>query len=100
MFHASLWIGHASALAYCGTRGKEAMRTPEKVVRIVQDPTCAKVSISGRMRIVPGDAVAEAEQLLFRRHPQMKTWPVSCFSSTRYVITGISVCQRRVEPGY
>ena len=42
---------------------------------MVQDPTCAKVSISGTMAQVPDDGVREAAELLFSRHPQMQGWP-------------------------
>lgn len=33
--------------------------------------------MSGRMGVVAGDALPEAERLLFQRHPQMRDWPVS-----------------------
>ncbi|CAL8468144.1 g7683 [Coccomyxa elongata] len=59
---ATLTVGEIQLAGSCGVMDPE-------------DPTCAKVSISGRMQIVPGGDVAEAEQLLFRRHPQMKSWP-------------------------
>ncbi len=42
---------------------------------MVQDPTCAKVSISGAMAQVPEDGVHEARELLFSRHPQMQGRP-------------------------
>ena len=42
---------------------------------IVQDPTCAKVSITGRMLPVPAAELPLAEQMLFSRHPVMRTWP-------------------------
>lgn len=41
-----------------------------------QDPTCAKVSLSGVMSPVPEDRLEEAERMLFSRHPAMKSWPV------------------------
>ncbi|KAL0036600.1 hypothetical protein WJX79_002157 [Trebouxia sp. C0005] len=41
-----------------------------------EDPTCAKVSISGQMLPVPQDKLKEAQNILFSRHPVMKTWPV------------------------
>lgn len=41
----------------------------------MQDPTCAKLSISGRMRRVPKRGLEEAERLLFARHPAMRDWP-------------------------
>ena len=42
---------------------------------VVQDPTCAKVSISGRMAEVPEGDINKARELLFSRHPQMEGWP-------------------------
>lgn len=41
-----------------------------------QDPTCAKLTILGQLKRVPQDGVAEAEGLLFSRHPAMRSWPV------------------------
>ena len=41
----------------------------------MQDPTCAKVSISGTMAEVPEEGFNEARELLFSRHPQMRGWP-------------------------
>ena len=41
----------------------------------VQDPTCAKVSLSGAMGRVPEESLHEARELLFSRHPQMRGWP-------------------------
>lgn len=41
-----------------------------------EDPTCAKVSISGVMSPVPEEGLEEAKHLLFSRHPAMRTWPV------------------------
>lgn len=41
----------------------------------MQDPTCAKVSISGTMAEVPEKLFCEAKALLFSRHPQMQGWP-------------------------
>ncbi len=41
-----------------------------------QDPTCAKVSITGALAPVPAGAAAEeASALLFARHPAMRDWP-------------------------
>ncbi|GAB4823383.1 hypothetical protein N2152v2_010429 [Parachlorella kessleri] len=40
-----------------------------------EDPTCAKLSISGEMQKVPSEQLDEAEELLFSRHPAMKDWP-------------------------
>ncbi len=42
---------------------------------LAQDPTCAKLSISGEMQKVPSEQLDEAEELLFSRHPAMKDWP-------------------------
>ena len=41
----------------------------------MQDPTCAKLSISGTMAEVPEKDFREARALLFSRHPQMQGWP-------------------------
>lgn len=41
----------------------------------LQDPTCAKISISGRLTPVKKGQLAEAEDLLFTRHPAMRDWP-------------------------
>lgn len=40
-----------------------------------EDPTCAKVSITGAVEPVRGKALPEALRLLFARHPAMKAWP-------------------------
>ncbi|KAL4431947.1 hypothetical protein ABPG77_000214 [Micractinium sp. CCAP 211/92] len=40
-----------------------------------EDPTCAKISITGRLEPVPEAGLEEAQQLLFARHPQMADWP-------------------------
>lgn len=42
-----------------------------------EDPTCAKLSITGELAPVRGGAGAEAkaQALLFARHPQMADWP-------------------------
>lgn len=42
----------------------------------IQDPTCAKLSISGVMLPVHQEGLEEAERILFSRHPAMKSWPV------------------------
>ena len=42
---------------------------------LLQDPTCAKVSISGRMRLLSREELREASELLFSRHPDMRGWP-------------------------
>ncbi len=42
---------------------------------MLQDPTCAKVSLTGTMKVVRGKALPEAERLLFARHPAMRNWP-------------------------
>lgn len=41
----------------------------------VEDPTCAKVALSGLVDEVPAVGRREAEELLFARHPDMKLWP-------------------------
>lgn len=40
-----------------------------------EDPTCAKLSVSGRLERVPPEALPLAEDLLFSRHPAMRSWP-------------------------
>lgn len=42
-----------------------------------EDPTCAKLSITGELAPVRGgaDAEDEARAMLFARHPQMADWP-------------------------
>ncbi|PSC73110.1 CREG1 [Micractinium conductrix] len=40
-----------------------------------EDPTCAKLSISGRLEPVPEEGQQEAQALLFPRHPHMRDWP-------------------------
>ncbi|KAK9901686.1 hypothetical protein WJX75_008376 [Coccomyxa subellipsoidea] len=59
---ATLTVGEIQLPGSCGVMDPE-------------DPTCAKVSISGPMRIVPKGDVPNAKELLFHRHPQMETWP-------------------------
>lgn len=41
-----------------------------------EDPTCAKVSLSGRLVAVQKDDIPAAEELMFSRHPAMRSWPV------------------------
>ena len=54
----------------------EAPWAPSKHTLVpAQDPTCAKVSITGRMLPVPSSELPLAEQMLFSRHPVMRTWP-------------------------
>lgn len=40
-----------------------------------EDPTCAKLALSGELRPVEGAGLEEARALLFARHPQMRGWP-------------------------
>jgi len=42
-----------------------------------EDPRCAKLTISGQMTKVSGQAAEFGKAALFARHPQMKQWPVS-----------------------
>lgn len=42
-----------------------------------EEPTCAKLTVSGSLRRVPEEGHAEAEALLFPRHPAMREWPAS-----------------------
>ena len=40
-----------------------------------EDPTCAKLSITGSIVVVPEEEREAAEELLFSRHPAMRSWP-------------------------
>lgn len=40
-----------------------------------EDPTCAKVALTGPVVVVPAAGQYEAADLLFERHPSMKLWP-------------------------
>ena len=40
-----------------------------------EDPTCAKLSVTGALEFVPEEEVEEAKHLLFARHPDMAGWP-------------------------
>ena len=55
-----------------------ARRVVQSVVQHygLQDPTCAKVAITGQMLPVPTEKLDQAEELLFSRHPSMRSWPV------------------------
>eukprot|EP00933_Yihiella_yeosuensis_P065251 TRINITY_DN68969_c0_g1_i1.p1 TRINITY_DN68969_c0_g1~~TRINITY_DN68969_c0_g1_i1.p1 ORF type:complete len:235 (+),score=48.90 TRINITY_DN68969_c0_g1_i1:92-706(+) len=39
-----------------------------------EDPPCGRLVIQGRLTLVPPEHVAEAEKILFSRHPTMKGW--------------------------
>jgi len=41
----------------------------------VQDPTCARISVLGRMLPVEAVDRAAAQQALFAKHPAMSSWP-------------------------
>ena len=78
-------VGYAS----CSLPSKEAPHLLNMCLIVntcVQDPTCAKVSISGRMRVVPKQGLREAEEMLFQRHPQMRDWPVSAPSAFKLLL--------------
>ncbi|KAK9790117.1 hypothetical protein WJX73_002745 [Symbiochloris irregularis] len=60
----TLSIAEAQLPGSCGTTDPE-------------DPTCAKVSITGQLKPVEaGEKLKEAKEILFQRHPQMAKWPV------------------------
>jgi hypothetical protein len=40
-----------------------------------QEPTCAKLAISGTFEPVPAPRATEAEEMVFARHPDMRSWP-------------------------
>ena len=42
-----------------------------------QDPTCAKVSLSGKLLHVPAEGQQAAARAMFSRHPAMRGWPAS-----------------------
>ena len=42
-----------------------------------QDPRCAKLTLSGALRVCTGDDEATGRAALFARHPQMAKWPAS-----------------------
>jgi len=42
---------------------------------VLQDPTCAKVTLLGRMAPIPNSQLGEAQRMLFERHPAMEAWP-------------------------
>lgn len=43
-----------------------------------EDPNCAKLTIVGQcVRVTGGNAIEQAKEILFSRHPQMKLWPAN-----------------------
>ena len=42
-----------------------------------EDPRCAKLTLSGALRVCTGDDEATGRAALFARHPQMAKWPAS-----------------------
>jgi hypothetical protein len=42
---------------------------------LIQDPTCAKVALTGLVDEIPAIGRREAKEFLFARHPDMKSWP-------------------------
>ena len=65
---AALTVGEASFNGTCGFAGTEV--DPE-------DPRCAKLTLTGKLRKSSGDDVALGKKALFARHPQMAHWPTS-----------------------
>ncbi|CAH0486147.1 unnamed protein product [Peronospora farinosa] len=41
----------------------------------VEDPTCWKLTLTGKVVPVSGQQRYDAEKVLFSKHPQMETWP-------------------------
>ncbi|ETI53304.1 hypothetical protein F443_03726 [Phytophthora nicotianae P1569] len=41
----------------------------------VEDPTCWKITLTGKVVPVPADQRHYAEKVLFSKHPQMEHWP-------------------------
>lgn len=44
---------------------------------VPQDPTCAKVSLTGKLLRVPAEGQQAAARAMFSRHPEMRGWPAS-----------------------
>lgn len=51
------------------------VRSDDGLGLVEQDPTCAKVALTGPVDLVPASGQSEAADLLFARHPAMKLWP-------------------------
>lgn len=96
---ATLTVGEIQVEGSCGVMDPEVSRLllfhdmmvvlkVEASWLCMQDPTCAKVSISGRMGVVPAEGLEEAEDMLFQRHPQMRDWPVSFSGAFRMAAKG------------
>ena len=49
-------------------------------VPFVQDPRCAKVTLIGEILKVPEAEIDLAKDLMFKRHPQMRSWTVHKFT--------------------
>lgn len=43
----------------------------------MEDPRCAKLTLSGKMTALSGDEEARGKAALFARHPHMESWPAS-----------------------
>jgi hypothetical protein len=41
----------------------------------MQEPTCARITVLGRMLSLEATDAAMAQRVLFDKHPAMKTWP-------------------------
>ena len=82
---ASLSVAEASLQGSCGKTGElrtfpmAAAPNPGAHLQLAaadpEDPTCAKLSVSGKLEPVEEDALQEAESLLFSRHEAMRSWP-------------------------
>ena len=67
-YKASLTLSQTGINGTCFTGGAQV--DPE-------DPRCAKLTITGTMKLSTGADIATGKAALFARHPQMKTWPPS-----------------------
>lgn len=63
-----------SNVSFAITMAQQGYCPPD--LRDPEEPTCARVSISGKFLLVQDTNEAnEAKTYLFDRHPTMKTWP-------------------------
>jgi len=56
-----------------------------------EDPNCAKLTIVGQCVLVTGQTeIAQAKEILFSRHPQMKLWPADHgFQAYKFEMTDV-----------
>ena len=56
---------------FCSVAGSTNASLPDP-----EDPTCARLTVSGRFRKVDNATAATVQPKMFARHPQMSHWPV------------------------